>query len=75
MKYLTINPTFLGGGGFLPPWFLNSRAFHIDLSGSDCGTIQGGGRKSKKIVRVNADFIVIVLYLRSFSSDSYGNNK
>ena len=35
----------------------------------------GGGRKSKKIVRVNADFIVIVLYLRSFSSDSYGNNK
>ena len=76
MKYLTISPSFHGGGGFLPPQFLDSRAFYIDLRGPRLWYNSGGrGRKSKKIVRVNADFIVIVLYLRSFSSDSYGNNK
>ena len=49
MKYLTINPTFLGGGEFFPPRFLNSRAFHIDLRSPRLWYNSGGGRKSKKI--------------------------
>ena len=50
MKYLTINPTFLGGGADSSPlgfWTLEPSILIWEVPG--CGTIQGGGRKSKKI--------------------------
>ena len=51
MKYLTINPTFhLGGGADSSPlgfWTLEPSILIWEVPG--CSTIQGGGRKSKKI--------------------------
>ena len=68
MKYLTINPTFhLGGGADSSPlgfWTLEPSILIWEVP--DCFTIKGGAAETLKnwspwYVRVNADFIVIVL--------------